>query len=112
MSFFATLNDAVGSTVEAHDVEIAGKPVKVFFRQLMADEAEQFFLKVDKNDPKKNVGMRNQIIAKVVCDAEGLPCITPEEVGKLPNKVADALQDIALKVNTVKKDKPDEPKNV
>lgn len=100
MSIFADLKDFIGSTVTARDVEYKGNTRSFNFRELTAAEAETLFLGVD-SDPKKNKGLRNRVISKIVVDAEGNPALTESEAGALPNELANAIQKIALEVNGI-----------
>jgi hypothetical protein len=110
MSLFEQLNELMGPNHVARTVTVGGKETTVYFRQLTADAAEEFFAQVDK-DPKKNKGLRNKIIAKVVCDENGADSISEKEAGKLPNQVANELQKVALDVNGLSAKAQEEAKN-
>ena len=104
------LTEFLGDTIVDREVAYKGK-TKVFrFRELTADEAEGIFLSVD-SDPKKNKGLRNRIVAKVVVDADGNQAFKEADVGKLPNELANELQKIALEVNGIGEKAEQEAKN-
>jgi hypothetical protein len=102
MALYDELIDFIGSTFVSRDIEFKGKTKTFNLRELSADDAEEFFAKVDK-DPKKNKGLRNRLLALVVCDAEGKAALTEEQAGKLPNELANKLQDAAFEVNGLNK---------
>lgn len=104
------LSDFIGTTVVEREVEFKGKKRTFYFRELSADEAEAIFLNADA-DPKKNKGLRNKIISKVVVNENGEQAFKPEEAGKLPNDLSNALNTIALDVNGMGKKAEDEAKN-
>jgi hypothetical protein len=99
MSIFDDLSDFIGKTHQPRNIDFKGNTKEFFFRELTADEAEDFFGSIDTKDPKKNKGLRNRILAKVVCNKDGDPLMTEKEAGKLPNDLANRLQAAALEVN-------------
>jgi hypothetical protein len=109
MSLYDELSEAIGEMRIEREVTIGKTVKKLWFRQLSADDAEEFFGKVDK-DPKKNKGLRNRLLAKIVCAADGSPALTEAEAGKLSNQAANALQRIALEVNGISDTAQDEAK--
>jgi hypothetical protein len=98
MSLYDELSEAIGEMRVEREVMIGKTVKKVWFRELSADDAEEFFGKVDK-DPKKNKGLRNRLLSKIVCAADGSPALSEAEAGRLSNQAANALQKIALEVN-------------
>jgi hypothetical protein len=108
--FLDDLAEFIGTTFVDRDIEFKGKTRKFYFRQLMADEAEEFFSKIDK-DPKKNKGLRNRLLSQIVCDEKGELTLKPEDAGKLPNELANKLQDAALEANGLNKAGQDAAKN-
>lgn len=100
MSLFEELSDFIGSTFQARDIEFKGKTKKFFFRELSADQAEELFGSVS-DDPKKNKGLRNRVLARIVVDEHGNDTLSEKEAGKLPNDLANKLQAAALEVNGV-----------
>lgn len=109
MSLFDELTDFIGTTFVAREIEFKEKTKTFYFRELSADDAEDFFGKVDK-DAKKNKGLRNRLLAMIVCDADGKPALKEEQAGKLPNDLANKLQDAALEVNGLNKTAQDAAK--
>jgi hypothetical protein len=108
--FLDDLAEFIGTTYVDRDIEFKGRTHKFYFRLLMADEAEEFFSNIDK-DPKKNRGLRNRLLSKIICDDKGGLTLKPEEAGKLPNELANKLQDAALEVNGLNKAGQDAAKN-
>lgn len=104
------LSDFIGETIVEREVTYKGKTKTFRFRELTADEAEGIFLGVD-TDPKKNKGLRNKIVAKVVVDTDGNQALKEADVGKLPNGFANELQRIALEVNGIGEKAEGEAKN-
>jgi hypothetical protein len=104
------LSDFIDTAPIAREVEFKGKKKTFHFRELGADEAEGLFLGVDA-DPKKNKGLRNRIISKIVVTEGGELAFKPEEAGKLPNELANLLNSIALELNGVGKAAAEEAKN-
>lgn len=104
------LSDFLGETIVEREVTYKGKTKTFRFRELTADEAEGIFLGVDP-DPKKNKGLRNKIVAKVVIDTDGNQAFKEADVGKLPNGFANELQRIALEVNGIGEKAEGEAKN-
>lgn len=104
------LSDFIDTTPIAREVEFKGKTKTFHFRELGADEAETLFLGVDA-DPKKNKGIRNRIISKIVVTENGEMAFKPEEAGKIPNQLANELNRIALEVNGVGEKATEEEKN-
>jgi hypothetical protein len=104
------LSEFIGATSIEREVEFKGKKFTFHFRELSADEAETLFLSVDA-DPKKNKGLRNKIISKVLVTETGEPAFKPEEAGKLPNELANILNSIALEINGVGNKAAEEAKN-
>lgn len=104
------LTEFLGTPIVPRDVPYKGKTRTFHFLELCADDAEGVFLNAE-SDPKKNKGLRNKIIAKVVCDESGAAAMTPTEAGKLPNELSNALVSIALEINGLGKKADDEAKN-
>ena len=104
------LTEFLGDTIVNREVSYKGKTKTFRFRELTADEAEGIFLSVDA-DPKKNKGLRNRIVSKVVVDADGNQAFKEADVGKLPNELANELQKIALEVNGIGDKAEQEAKN-
>jgi hypothetical protein len=102
MSLYDELAEFIGTTFVGRDIEFKGKTKTFYFRELSADDAEEFFGKVDK-DAKKNKGLRNRLLAMIVCDDKGNAALNAEQAGKLPNDLANKLQDAALEVNGLNK---------
>jgi hypothetical protein len=102
MSLFDELSDFIGASFVSREITFKNKTRLFNFRELSADEAEEFFAKVDK-DQKKNKGLRNRLLALTVSDDKGKPALTEEQAGKLPNELANKLQDAALEVNGLNK---------
>lgn len=111
MSLYDDLKDFIGPTFVSKDIEFKGNTRTFYFRDLVADEAEDFFAKVDTKDGKKNKGLRNRLIAMILCDAKGNVALSEAEAGKLPNGLANKLQDAALEVNGLNKTAEDAAKN-
>lgn len=109
MSLYDDLAEFIGESFVARDITFKDKTRKFYFREMSADEAEEFFAKIDK-DPKKNKGLRNRLIALVVCDDNGKPALSEDQAGKLPTELANKLQDAALEVNGLNKKAEDEAK--
>lgn len=109
MSLYDDLAEFIGNSFIARDITFKGKTKTFYFRELSADEAEEFFAKVDK-DPKKNKGLRNRLLALTVCDDKGKQALTEEQAGKLPTLLANDLQDAALEVNGLNKKAEEEAK--
>jgi len=104
------LTDFIGETVTKREVTFKGKTREFHFRELSSDEAESLFLNVD-SDPKKNKGLRNRIISKVLVTESGEAAFTEKEAGKLPNELANQLNSVALEINGVGKKAEEEAKN-
>lgn len=102
MSLYDDLSEFIGESFVSRDITFKGKTRQFFIRELSADEAEDFFAKVDK-DQKKNKGLRNRLLALAICDDKGKSALTEEQAGKLPNELANKLQDAALEVNGLNK---------
>lgn len=109
MSLYDDLNDFIGESFIARDITFKNKTRKFYFKELLADEAEEFFSKIDK-DAKKNKGLRNRLLALTVCDGTGKTALSEAEAGKLPNELANKLQDAALEVNGLNKVAQEEAK--
>ncbi len=109
MSLYDELSEFIGQTFVEREIEFKGKTKKFYLRELSADEAEEFFAKVDK-DAKKNKGLRNRLLAMIVCGTDGKPALTEAEAGKLPNDLANKLQDAALEANGLNKTAQDAAK--
>jgi hypothetical protein len=109
MSLYEELAEFIGEAFVSRDITFKGKTRSFNFRELSADQAEEFFGKVDK-DQKKNKGLRNRLLALVVCDSKGEAALTEEQAGKLPNELANKLQDAALEVNGLNKTAEDAAK--
>lgn len=103
MSLYDELSEFIGQTFVEREIEFKGKKKLFYFREMSADEAEDFFGKVDAKDQKKNKGLRNRLLAAIVCDGEGKSALTDEQAGKLPNDLANKLQDASLEVNGLNK---------
>lgn len=110
MSFLDSIADFIGSTITEREVEYKGKTRTFRFRELQADEAEKIFLNVHK-DPAKNLGVRNRLLAATLVNADGTQACTAADIGKLPNELVSALQNIALDVNGLGAKAEDEGKN-
>ena len=104
------LTGFVDLTPIARDVTYKGNTKTFYFRELGADEAETLFLGVD-SDPKKNKGLRNKIISQIVVTESGEKALKPEEAGKLPNELANALNAVALEINGVGNKAAEQAKN-
>lgn len=102
MSLYDEISEFIGQTFVEREIEFKGKKKPFYFRELSADEAEDFFAKVDK-DAKKNKGLRNRLLAMIVCGSDGKAALTEEQAGKLPNDLANKLQDASLDVNGLNK---------
>lgn len=109
MSLYDDLHDFIGESFIARDITFKDKTRTFHFKELLADEAEEFFGKIDK-DAKKNKGLRNRLLALTLCDEKGKPAISEAEAGKLPNELANKLQDAALEVNGLNKTAQEEAK--
>jgi hypothetical protein len=109
MSLFDELSEFIGESHVAREITFKNKTRTFHFRELNAGEAEDFFAAVDK-DPKKNKGLRNRLLAKVVCDEKGGDALTEKEAAKLPNDLANKLQDAALEVNGMNQKGQDDAK--
>lgn len=103
MSLFDEISEFIGKTFVEREIELKDKKKVFYFREMSADEAEDFFAKIDAKDAKKNKGLRNRLLAAVVCDSEGKPALTEEQAGKLPNDLANKLQDASLEANGLNK---------
>jgi hypothetical protein len=98
MSLFEELAEFIGPTHQKKSITHKGSSRDFYFRELSADVAEELFGAVDK-DPKKNKGLRNRILAKIVCNEDGSDALTEKEAGRLPIDLANKLQTAALEVN-------------
>ena len=103
MSLFDELSEFIGASFVSREITFKDKTRTFHLRELSADEAEGFFSGVDAKDQKKNKGLRNRLLALAVCDANGKAALTEEQAGKLPNELANKLQDAALEVNGLNK---------
>ena len=86
------------TSVIAKSVTFNGQEVPCFFRELSADQAEDLFGGIDA-DPKKNKGLRNRVIASILCNQDGTPALTAAEAGTLKLDLANKIQQAALEVN-------------
>lgn len=114
MNLLTEINDFVGSQVQERDIEYKGKTKTFYFRELDAGEAEELFSIFtgldDKQRAIKSKGFRNKVLAKIVCDKNGEPCLTVEDAARIRNQLAIKLMDAAMEVNglnTAKGDKPE-----
>lgn len=98
MSLYEDLVEFIGTTYVAKDIEFKGKTRTFHFKELSADAAEEFFSVVDK-DAKKNKGLRNRLLALILCDENGNAALDEKQAGKLPNDLANKLQVAALEIN-------------
>lgn len=110
MSLYDDLSDFIGDAFVSRDITFKGKTKTFYFRELLADEAEDFLGGIDAKDAKKNKGLRNRLLALVIADEKGKPALSVEHAGKLPNELANKLQDAALEVNGLNKSAQDEAK--
>lgn len=92
------LTDFLGDVVVSREITHKGNTRTFHFRELSAGEAEDLFLGTAE-DGKIKKGTRAKIIAAIWCDEAGEPAATAADVAKLPNSLAQKLQDIALEVN-------------
>lgn len=110
MSILDELKDFLGESFTARDVTFKNKTRTFYFKELKAGEAEEFFGKIDK-DAKKNKGLRDRLLAMVMCDSKGNGnWISEAEAHELPNEFANKLQDAALEVNGLNKAAQEEAK--
>jgi hypothetical protein len=109
MSVLDELNDLAGDVVVPRDVEHKGKTKTFFFRELSSETAENVFDIFDdsgKVSKAKAKGMRNRIIAEVLCNEDGSAAVTEKEIAARPASLTEKLQSIALEVNGVGVKKP------
>lgn len=80
-----------------------GAPIKLLFKKLTATQAESIFSGVSKDNPAKNKGLRDKLIAASVLlpgvDGSDPVHCTVDEAKELPNDFATVLQDIVLEIN-------------
>lgn len=95
MKIFEQLQDF--NPIHKREVQFADKTLTFYFREQSADEAENFSQSIT-GDKKKDKGARNRYLAAVVCEEDGT-LGTAADFGKLPNGLANALQEIAMEIN-------------
>lgn len=106
MGFLDRVTPRLGPKFIQRDVPTdGGENIPLLFRKLGAAEAEKLFLGISKDNPSKNRGLRDKLIAASVFHPgdEGedpIPC-SVKEAEELPNDFANALQDIALEINGI-----------
>ncbi len=106
--FLDNLKDFIGDTIHERDLTRGDKVLKIRVRELSANEIENLFIGVDANDPKKNKGLRNRVIALSVVGEDDKPAFTDATAGALPNDTANQMQAIVFEVNGIGK-KAEEP---
>lgn len=99
MSIFAQLEHYCGGSVIPRELTYKGKTETFYFRDLGADEAEDFFSQFDAE--KKTKHLRSKIIAKILCTKDGGDAITEAEAGKLATAFATDLQAVCFEVNGI-----------
>lgn len=110
MSILNELQDFIGETIVAREIEHKGNSRTFHFRELTAHDTEELFLNpAVKNSTNK--GLRAKIIAKIVCRPDGSAMFTKEEADTLPNSLATNLQEVCIDINGLNQKDEEAEKN-
>lgn len=88
--------------IATRSITVNGKEETFHIRELSADESASIFDVFDdaqKLDKKRAKGLRNKIISTCIVDEEGNPIGDATAAGKIPVRLANQLQKIAMEVN-------------
>lgn len=90
--------------VVARNITVNGKEETVHVKEISADESAKIFDVFDENqklDKKRSKGLRNRVIATCIVNEDGSPIGDEEAAGKIPVRLANKLQKIAMEVNAL-----------
>jgi hypothetical protein len=104
------LADLIGAEIQVHDVELNGKTKKVTFRQISDAEGRTIFAPGPDGESDQDRGQRvmTGLIAASLCDDDGKPRSSFEEVAALQQVVKVALYEKAAITNNLQAGKSEE----
>ena len=111
MNYAEFLKAATAPKVVSREIEHDGQTVTFYFRAITADEADDLSIALYGDDGKIDRalfrGNVSRQVAKSLCDEQGKPIATPDEIGRLPVGLRAKLQQVFEDINGVSKEKKD-----